>query len=361
MLPAPMSRDTTPVGTAQLGEGSSRRRFLRCLGGGALGLATRGRALAAKRSGLKQLEGIFPIAETPFTESNKLDLEALAEEVRFIDRCGAQGFVWPQMASEWMTLSEAERLEGAAAIVAAGQKLRPAIVIGVQSPDLALAIQYAKHAERLGVDAIISLPPSEENDPQTDLEYYKAIGRSTGLPLFVQAVGNMNVDLIMELYKAVPTFRYLKDEAGNPLMSVGPLTERTSGQLKVFSGNHGRDLIDEMRRGFRGSMPAASFADLYVHTWDLWHQGHRQEAMAMQARTLLMITEMVSHGFEAMKYLLYLRGVFKTYGVRQQQGSGFALAAQAARGSSDKEAYLDDDGKQALRETLDYLKPYLKA
>jgi 4-hydroxy-tetrahydrodipicolinate synthase len=265
------------------------------------------------------------------------------------------------MASEWMTLSEAERLEGAEAIASTGKKLRPAIVIGVQGPNVASAIKYAKHADRMGADAIISLPPSENSDPKTDLEYYKAVGGATQLPLFVQAVGNMNVDLLIEMYKAIPTFRYVKDEAGNPLMSIGPLRQRSSDQLKVFSGNHGRDLIDEMRRGSCGSMPAAPFADLYAQTWDLWHEGKHDEAMAMQGRTLLYITEVLSHGPESIKYIFCLRGVFKTYRVRTQQAPGFPSAGKLATGSAGTETHLDDEGKQAIRETLNYLKPYLKA
>jgi len=343
-------------------EKSNRRGFLTLLGMSALQLLAQDRkSIALGKPDAKPLHGIFPIAQTPFTESNQLDVDALVEEVQFIDRGRVHGFVWPQNASEWMTLTEGERMEGAEAIAAAGKKLRPAIVIGVQSPEVGRAIRYAKHAQRVGADAIIALPPSEQSDPKTDVEYYKAIGAATELPFFVQAVGNMNVDLIIELYKAVPTLRYVKDEAGNPLMSIGPLRERSSDQLKVFSGNHGRDLIDEMRRGFSGSMPAASFADLYVQTWDLWHEGHHDEAMAMHARTLLILTEMLSHGFEAMKYVLYLRGVFKTYGIRRQGEKGLSSTAKLVARSDDSEAHLDDEGKQAIRETLDYLKPYLRA
>jgi len=339
-----------------------RRAFLKLLGLGALGLATPGwKILAAGESGSKPLRGIFPVAQTPFTESNKLDMDALIEEVRFIDRGGVHGFVWPQMASEWMTLSQAERLEGSEAIASTGKKLRPAIVIGVQGPDTGSAVKYAKHAERVGADAIISLPPSETSDPKTDLEYYEAVGVATRLPMFVQAVGNMSVDLLIEMYKAIPNFRYVKDEAGSPLMSVGLLRERSSDQLKVFSGSHGRDLIDEMRRGFTGCMPAAPFADLYAQTWDLWHEGKHDEAMAMHARTLLLLTEMLSHGPESVKYVLCLRGVFKTYGLRTRQSPGFASAAKLAAGSDQPETYLDEEGKQALKDTLGYLKPYLKA
>jgi len=348
--------------TNKLRAGFDRRSFLQFVGVSAVGVAMQGwKILAGEGSSSKPLRGIFPVAQTPFTEANKLDLDALVAEVRFIDRGGVHGFVWPQMASEWMTLSEAERLEGNEAIASTGKKLRPAIVLGVQAPNVAAAVKYAKHAERVGADAIISLPPSESADPKTDLEYYKAVGSATELPLFVQAVGNMGVDLLIEMYKAIPAFRFVKDEAGSPLLSVGPLRERSSDQLKVFSGSHGRDLIDEMRRGFSGCMPAAPFADLYAQTWDLWHEGKHEEAMAMHARTLLLLTEMLSHGPESVKYVLCLRGVFKTYKLRTRQSPGFSSAAKVAAGGDQAEAYLDDDGKQALRDTLAYLKPYLKA
>lgn len=351
-----------PLETRKRPEDPRRREFLQLLGGGALGLGLPGaRLFALEKSGSKPLRGIFPIAQSPFTEADKLDLDALVAEVRFIDRGRVHGFVWPQMASEWSTLSERERLEGMEAIASTGKRLRPAIVLGVQGPDAATAVRYAKHAEKVGADAIISLPPAENSDPKVALEYYQEVGRATELPLFAQAVGNMSVELILEMYKTIPTMRYVKDEAGQPLRRIGPLREKSSDEIKVFTGAHGRTLIEEMRRGFSGSMPAASFADLYAQTWDLWHAGKRHEAMDMHAKTLLILTEMGIHGSEAMKYILYLRGVFKTYGVRRPQGSGFAAAAKLAAGGEDRRARLDEAGKQALRETLEYLKPYLRA
>src|SRR4051812_16511797 len=114
-----------------------RRRFLQVFGAGAAGLALPGAASS------KPLRGIFPIAQSPFSGSDKLDLECLADQVRFLDRGHVHGCVWPQIASEWPTLTESERLAGAEALIATGRKLRPAIVIGVQAPDISTAIRYA--------------------------------------------------------------------------------------------------------------------------------------------------------------------------------------------------------------------------
>src|SRR5262249_31315697 len=199
-------------------------------------------------------------------------------QVRFLDRGRVHGCVWPQIASEWFTLTESERFAGAEAITATGKNLRPAIVIGVQAPDVATAVKYAKHAAKAGADALISLPPAGAG-AEAVLEYYKTVGRATSLPLFAQAVGDLSVDQLIAMSKAIPTLRYVKDEAGQPLERVGPLREKSHDELKVFTGMHGKTLIEEMIRGFSGSMPAAGFADLYAAPWDLWHEGKHREGV----------------------------------------------------------------------------------
>src|SRR6516162_1625297 len=151
----------------------ARREFLRTLGGGALGLVLAGRGYPA---GTKPMRGVFPIGQTPVTESDKLDLECLQNEVKFCNRYKVHGFAWPQIASGWTTLSEKERMDGAEAILAAGKGGKTALVIGVQTQgnDLSKAVMYAKHAAKNGADAVVSLPP-ENADDKAMIEYYKTI------------------------------------------------------------------------------------------------------------------------------------------------------------------------------------------
>jgi len=318
-----------------------RREFIALLGAAALP-----RAAGAAKSGDKELRGIFPIAQTPFTESNRLDLEAMAKQVKFVHRAEAHGFVWPQLASEYSTLSEAERMTGAEAIVAAAKGLRPAIVIGVQGPDIATAVKYARHAEKIGADAIISLPPAKHDDPDAVLEYYAAIAKASNLPLFAQSIGSMTVDLLVRMSKAIPTLAFIKDEAGpSPLPRIGQLREQSGGKLKVFTGSHGITLLDEMQRGSSGSMPAASFVDIYASVWNLWQAGKQAQAMDLFGKALLFISEIQVYGIQSLKYILYLRGVFPSYSVRIK----------------DARAPLDEAGRRMLRQMLDFAKPYLKA
>ena len=187
------------------------------------------------------------------------------------------------------------------------------------------------------------------------LEYYKTIGKATDLPLFVQSTGDMSVDLVVRMFKEIPTMRVIKDEAGNPLQRVAEIRERTGGKLNVFSGNGVRTMITEMERGFSGHCPTTGLADIYAQAFDLWHAGKKREGFDMFGRVL---------AFESIpnagSYVLIARGVFKENTITRAMtlpGGGGGNAAQAAAPT----APLDEAGKKEIREALNtYLKPYLR-
>ena len=330
-----------------------RRDFLRTLGGGALGLALAGRGYAAAA---KPMRGLFPIAQTPVTESDKLDLECLRNEVKFCNRYKVHGFIWPQKASGWMTLSDTERMDGAEAILSAGKGGQTALGIGVQNKEgkIEKSIEFAKHAAKNGADAIVSLPP-EKADDKAMIEYYKTIGQATDLPLFVQTEGDMSVDLIVEIAKQVPTMRCVKDESGDPLARVQQIRERTNNKVAVFSGNGCRTLIDEMRLGFLGHCPTVELSDFFAAAFDLWHAGKRREAYDMFGRIQAWGSIVGGQG-----YLMVVRGVFKE-STKTRRGS-FAGAPAAGGGGGRRPAGpLTEAGKQNVRDAWDaYMKPYLR-
>jgi dihydrodipicolinate synthase/N-acetylneuraminate lyase len=325
-----------------------RRLFLRSAGALAVSLAILPRSQARTTAGAKPLSGIFPIGETPFTADNKLDLECLAEEVKFCNRGRVSGFVWPQIASGWSTLSDQERLDGAEAILAAGRGGKTSLVIGVQAigGDIATSLRYARHAAEYGADAIISLPPEKATD-QATIEYYKAIGEATPLPLIVQTKGDMSIDLVSKMFGQIPTMKCVKDEAGDPLARISQIQQATSNRLAVFAGNGVRIMIDEMRLGFSGYCPTTGLSDVYQEAFDLWHAGKPKEAFDMFGRIL---------AFDSIQgvsqYILVARGVFKeTTTHRPTPGMG-----------NSHQPKLDETQKQVIRDSLDkYLKPYLRA
>lgn len=168
------------------------------------------------------------------------------------------------------------------------------------------------------------------------------------------------MDLILKMWKAVPTIRLIKDEAGEPLMRIGRLREDSRDEIQVFTGGHGRTMIDEMYRGTAGTMPASSFADIYALAWDDWHAGKRKEAIETFSKALLFITEVQVYGIPSLKYILELRGVFKNHIVRGPKGSAPPSSVLAAGGLQQK-AVLDEKAKEVLTQLVQFAKPYFRA
>ncbi len=342
-----MSIGRIPAMSELEGRKAGRREFLRSLGLATAGLAVVGGTAAA--SG-KAMRGVFPIGLTPVTPDDRLDLEDLAAEVRFCSRGGVHGFIWPQIASGWSTLSEKERLDGAEAILSAGKGGRTVLIIGVQSAEMDAVARYARQAQKLGADGLISLPPPGVTDERALLEFYQRVGKLTDLPLFMQATGSMSVDLIVNVFNAVPTMRMVKDEAGDPLVRVTELRRRTKDQLKVFSGNGVRTMITEMELGFSGHCPYPTLADVYSAAFDLFHAGKKVEAFDMFGR----IQALGSMGPVTGHAVMIARGVFKP-GARQRAG---ADTGRGGRGGAPARPW----GEKEIRDALDtYLKPYLRA
>lgn len=300
------------------------------------------------------IAGVYPIVHTPFTPSNEIDFETLAAEVRFFDRCGVQGIVWPQLASEYFTLSDDERITGVETLLKANKGLKPSVVIGVQSQNIETAKRFASHAEKNGADAIIAIPPKDATIEKF-IGYYKQIGRACSLPMVVQAIGNVSVDDIIRMAKEVPTLGYVKDEAG---FTPHRITEfaRRAPHIRILTGNHGQMFPDELNRGAVGTMPAGGFADLYVNVWDAWRAGNHAQALDEFARTNLFISEVKEYGVDAVKYILELRGVFKNHLMRQRPAGG-----GEGKGTLDPKTKVDEAAKQYLAEVLRHVTPYLRA
>ena len=301
-------------------------------------------AAAKAGAGATPMRGVFPILQTPYRESGELDTEVLAREVKFLDRLGVHGVVWPQLASEWGELTADERSAGAESMMAAAKGARCAVVLGVQGPDLEAARRYARQADKLQPTAIIALPPREASNLSHVADYYRGIARECALPLFVQTIGEMSVEFVLRMRKDIPTLRFVKDEAGHTLSRISEY-QRLAPDLAVFTGAHGKTMIDELSRGASGTMPAGSFADLYVLLWNRWQAGEREQAMESLSRIALLVNEVSAYGMPSLKYILHLRGVFPNW---------------RCRGKAD-DPHFSADAQRSIREIYEFAHKILKS
>lgn len=296
---------------------TSRRRFL----------ATCGAAAFTGQAGqsadpAKPLRGIFIIMATPYTDSGQVDWEDLEREVDFLDRAGVHGMVWPQMASEYDRLTKAERLRGMEVLAKACRGRKAALVLGVQGPNVAEALEYTRMAERLEPDALIAIPPTEARSVEDFREYYRAIARASDRPIFIQTTGGAkgiepSVEFLVELAREEPRLGHIKEEHEPVIARMRELARHRPAVRSIFSGSGGRGLTYELRLGMDGTMPGAPYADLYVAVWEAWHAGRSQQAREIFSKLLLMLNcEQQVAGTRL--YIMKKRGVFKTWRSRRR-------------------------------------------
>jgi len=297
----------------------SRRGFLATLAGAAI-------SAHGGTASNKPLRGIFVIAATPYTHSKAVDYEGLGHEAEWLDHCGAHGIVWPQRASEYYLLSAEERLRGFDVIAEAAKGKKPAVVYGVQGKDTQEAMRYLEHAERLSPDAIIAIPPEEASSLEDYRSYYRTLASATKRPIFIQTTGAgehqpfvMPVPFICELAAEHPNLGYVKEEQPPVLERMAELQAHKPPMKSVFSGHAGKGMLAEMGQGSDGTMPGASYTDVYVQIWDAWQAGDRKKAREMFARLLPLINldDLAAQGYQ---YMLYRRGVFRTPMSRDDRG-----------------------------------------
>jgi len=330
-----------------------RRDFLRRAGLAAvaapwLSHANRWAAFTAPEAASRAFQGIFAILQTPFDLKDRFDEEDLDREADFCARAGAHGLVWPQVYGEFYALSEEERKRGAE-IIARAAKGRSAVVIGVQAPTKEMAVQFARHAEEKGADAVIAIPPFLGHVTlETVADYYRAIAGAVKLPVFIQNSGGewgpaLSTEFVIKLARENPRLGYVKEE-------VSPVTHRLgeyvrSGAMRgIFSGNAGKLLLNELARGSSGTMPACEFVDVDVQIYDLAKSGQAAEARRLFEKLLPMINLEETYGLGFPKAVLVRRGVFKTSKLR-----GVPLTS-----------VLDAVDVQELEGWWDQLKPYFK-
>lgn len=300
-----------------------RREFLHrsLIGGIGASALTFGNPLTTEGQSRKSgepFQGIFPIMQTPFQDDDEIDVDVILKEVNFIIEAGGHGMAWPQLGSEFYVLTDEERLKISELIVKESRGRIP-VIIGVQTTNYwKTALKFAKHAESIGADGIISLPPYQSNPTvETISEYYKILARTVSLPIFIQNSGGrygpaMPIDMMVTMAKEYPNISYIKEEADPVFERIAELVEKGKGVVKgVFSGAGGVNLLEEMRHGSNGSCPGTAFVDIFAEIFENFLAGEKEKAEKMFNILLPMLKYNKINWYVKEKEILRRRGIFK--------------------------------------------------
>jgi N-acetylneuraminate lyase len=233
---------------------------------------------------MSSFHGILPAVVTPFDDGERFSVAAFE---RLLDRLYAQGIHGVYVCGstgEGLLQSVAQRKEVAEAAVRCSPKGKQ-VILHIGANNTGDAVELTRHAARIGVRAVSSLPPAGGYSFSEIRSYYQAIAAVSEVPVLVYYFPEIcptvsSTEEILELCR-IPNVVGLKFTDFD-LYKMSIL--RRHGHV-VFNG---RDelLVAGRLMGANGGI--GSFynlvPELFLQVYELTESGHWKEARAIQDR-----------------------------------------------------------------------------
>ncbi|MBW2057609.1 MAG: dihydrodipicolinate synthase family protein [Deltaproteobacteria bacterium] len=238
---------------------------------------------------MKELKGVCVALCTPFDESGeKLDETALRNHMDSMLEAGVHIILVCGGTGEFAYLRPEER-KRIAEIASKHIDGRAGFMVQTSAINTADAIEFAKHAEGVGADALLILPPYFEG-PNDDGVYYhfEKISEAINTPIMVYNIPECSgFDVTPALFKRlleIDNVRYIKDSM-NDLVRIQELLAVAGDRAGVFNGGDGITYFSLVAGcpgcvwGATNAMPKES-----VELYDLVVSGKLVEATALWKR-----------------------------------------------------------------------------
>ena len=274
--------------------------------------------MSAPECGL--LSGVFPVLPTPFDPAGQPDAAGLRRLVDYLVRAGVDGITYPGVASEVGNLTPAERTRLTTVVLeqVAG---RVPVIVGASNPDPAVSIALGRAAP--GASALMIAGPADRPEVAAQVAYFSEVAAALpGVPIMLQNVpppagAGLDPALVVDLLRAVPALRYVKEEALPSGQRLSLLRARGPASLAgVFGGAGGRYIVDELRRGALGTMPAIELAEVHVALLRAWRADDQARARLLFARMLPILNAQAVFRWALTKHVLRRRGLIAHDGQR---------------------------------------------
>lgn len=236
---------------------------------------------------MKDLKGICVALSTPFRDDGeKVDETALKNHIDSMLEAGVHIILVCGGTGEFAYLRSDEK-KRIAEIAAKHIDGRADFMVQTSAINTVDAIEYAKHAEGVGADCLLILPPYFEGPDDEGVYYhYEKISDAINTPMMVYNIPQCSgIDItpgMIERLKQVENVRYIKDSM-NDLQRIQELLLVGGDRIKVFNGGDAIAFYSLVAGcpgcvwGATNAMPKAS-VDLYnlvqenklVEARDLW-------------------------------------------------------------------------------------------
>jgi 4-hydroxy-tetrahydrodipicolinate synthase len=265
--------------------------------------------------------GVLPIVHTPFLADDAIDWDSLTREVDWAFTQGADG-VCTGMVSELLRLTATERVNLTARLGELKQS-RGVFVASIGAESTKQAVEYGRHAEQSGADAVMAIPPISAALPDEQLlTYFATIAEEIALPVIVQDASSyvgrpIPFCVCVELLDRYGHDRILFKPEASPLgPNLSALRDATDGGARIFEGSGGISLVDSYRRGIAGTMPGMEFLPGIIALWDALRRSDEEAIYRLHFPICALVALQLQAGLDGFlaieKYVLNRRGLFTT-------------------------------------------------
>ena len=187
-------------------------------------------------------QGVFPAATTQFRPDQSLDIPATMDHLDRMIEAGIHGLIMLGTVGENCSLEYAEKLEVFRAAVEHVARRVP-VLSGVAEYTTDTGLPVCRRCQKIGVDGLMVLPAMVyKSDPRETMTHFRAVARSTSLPIMVyNNPVSYRVDITPEM------FAELADEASLVAIKESSENVRRITDLKNVCG----DRYDALLRGRR--------------------------------------------------------------------------------------------------------------
>jgi len=189
---------------------------------------------------MKELRGICVALSTPFTQDGeKLDEKALRNHIDSLLEAGVHIVLVCGGTGEFAYLRPEEKRR-IAEIASKHIDGRAAFMVQTSAVSTGEAIEASKHAEGVGANCLLILPPYFEGPNYDGVYYhYEKIARAIKIPIMLYNIPqSSNIDLtpdFVKRLKQIDNVRYIKDSMEN-LKRIQELLMVGGDRIKVFNG-----------------------------------------------------------------------------------------------------------------------------
>ena len=189
---------------------------------------------------MKELKGVFAVTITPFTKDNQIDYAGVKSNVKWYIESGIHGVLPGGSTGEYVSLSDEERFKLAEATMELA-KGKVSVIVGATAETTEKTIEFAQHAEIIGADGVMVLPPYYCNPlPEEILVHFKRIGEAINIPIVLyNNPWTSGIDICLEdeikILKQVPNVSIVKESSGQ-IQRTRDLLMQGPEKTRLFCG-----------------------------------------------------------------------------------------------------------------------------